>query len=319
MRTHLVLGGVIVTTIPEVLDAYHPRHNTVPEQQWKQIRPLVTTAVAAADFQTLHSAAFALRITTRFVRWAQEQDCPLDPEAIFLPDLVDRFIGAHRNQISGHTLANYRSALRTVSRANTKKAPWAPLPPVLKDHPHVTAPYSDADVDGFWEAARSQATPRRTRVLTAMLVLGLGAGLKPREVLDVTADRHVRCHPDDSRLWVITLQDRIVPVLDPYVEPLRDLGRAYPTGPLIGPSRADTKDPFGMLRRGIQIPARLPALRLARLRTTWMVNLLRNDVRISEFMTIAGTASSATLEHLAPYLGGRWDDNLYLFKAAGLR
>ncbi|MGO3234266.1 MAG: hypothetical protein ACTIKT_12440 [Microbacterium sp.] len=49
-----------------------------------------------------------------------------------------------------------------------------------------------------------------------------------------------------------------------------------------------------------------------------MVNVLQSDVRISEFAHIAGVVSAKTLETIAPYVPGRWDDNVWLKKAAGL-
>ncbi|MDO5619751.1 hypothetical protein [Kocuria sp.] len=78
------------------------------------------------------------------------------------------------------------------------------------------------------------------------------------------------------------------------------------------------KDPLGKIRAGIELPSYLPSLHYARLRTTWMATILTQDVRISEFMAMAGTVSAKTLEAIAPYVPGRWDADVYLMKAANL-
>ncbi|MFF0973609.1 UNVERIFIED_CONTAM: hypothetical protein RF649_14400, partial [Kocuria sp. CPCC 205295] len=59
-------------------------------------------------------------------------------------------------------------------------------------------------------------------------------------------------------------------------------------------------------------------LRQAQLRTTWKVQLLSMDVRIREFMTIAGLSSGSVLEKLLPYVADRDDQDRYLMAGAGL-
>ena len=48
-----------------------------------------------------------------------------------------------------------------------------------------------------------------------------------------------------------------------------------------------------------------------------MATVLTHDLRVSEFMVIAGTVSSKSLEVIAPYVEGRWTGNEYMHKAAG--
>jgi len=59
--------------------------------------------------------------------------------------------------------------------------------------------------------------------------------------------------------------------------------------------------------------------RPSRLRTTWMADVLAENLRISEFMRIAGTVSSKSLEVIASYVAQRIDRDEYLFSAAGLK
>lgn len=155
--------------------------------------------------------------------------------------------------------------------------------------------------------------------MTTMLALGLGSGLRVSEVLAVSASTHIRLHPKDHRLCVVILEDRTVPVLTTYAPVVLDLCQRYPEGPLIGPHKVNTKDPMGVVRKNLEIPASLPRLSMSRLRTTWMASvLMQPDIRISEFMVLAGTVSSRTLESIAPFIPYRTADDEYLFKGAGL-
>lgn len=294
---------------------YRPLTSSVPEQQWYRIRQTVIDAVLSAGYTAPRSAQVAIKATARFVAWAEDQGLPLNPEAMLVPDHVERYITGLPAHISASTRATHRGYLRRVGRASTRKAPW-PRDPRPVARTAIAPPYSATEISVFWEAATSQATARRQRVLTASLTLGLGCGLRPREALTVTATEHVRQHRHQD-LWVLVLPDRTVPVLATYVPDLSRLCQEHPQGPLIGPTPAG-RDPFDRIRRGVEIPPHLPPLHLSRLRTTWMVDVLAR-VRVCEFQRMAGTASAKTMEALVPFVPGRWDDDEWLIRAAGPR
>lgn len=296
--------------------AYTPAPDCVPEFTWTRIRPLVSEAVAAAAFDSSHGARFAMRTAAQFFTWALTEGLPLDLEVLLCPERVEEWVASREGQVSRRTQSNQRSALRRVGRASTRRAPWPPEPRPYTGHVHLTGPYSASEIAGFLAAVPQQTHERRSRVLKAMLALGLGAGLTPGEVLTCTAAQ-VRKDPTDE-LLVIVASGRTVPVDRHYARDLRDLCFAHPEGPLIGVHNPRLRDPFGHLRRGIRLPAYLPPLRVSRLRTTWMVNVLQRDVRISEFMEIAGTASSKTLETIAVFVPRRTTEIEFHRRAAGL-
>lgn len=319
MPRHVVIGGHVMTTVEEVLEHYQPRKDTMPLAQWRRVRPLAVRAVRAANYTSVHGAYFALKAVAQFLAWAEDEGIRLLPDTVFTPTLVERYCGTRSKDLSRRTLANYRSSLRSAARAVTTTAPWPPPPKQYADHVHLTPPYTAAEIAAFWDCARSQATAHRERVMTTMLALGLGAGLRVSEVLAVSASDHVRLHPQDHRLCVVILKDRTVPILSTYAPAVLDLCERYPDGPLIGPHKANAKDPMGIVRKNLEIPKSLPRLVMSRLRTTWMASLLvLPDIRISEFMVMAGTVSSRTLEDIAPFIPYRADDDEYLFKGAGL-
>lgn len=317
MPKHRVVGGVIVTTPAAVFEHYTPAAHLVPEKDWADIRPTAIQACTAADYSTPASALQCMSTVTHFLAWARRQGRPLDLERVFHPDHVERYIAHIARGRSPETVATRRGYLRRVGRACTSKAPWTTPPRPYSANLTLQPPYTQGEVDALWAAARSQVNDRRTRVAQTLLCLGLGAGLKPGEMLHVTAADHVRHHPADERLVVIFLEGRIVPVLTEYTEPLLELCHRYPDGPLIGPHNPASKDPLGKLRDHVEWPEHVP-FKPARLRTTWMVSVLANGARVSEFQRISGTASAKALEAAAQFVPERLNHEEYLFTAAGI-
>ncbi|MCT2006856.1 hypothetical protein M3C74_02305 [Micrococcus lylae] len=317
MPKHRVVGGVIVTTPAAVFDNYTPAKHLIDDHEWVTIRPTAIRACTAADYATPASALQCISTVTHYLAWAHRQGLSLDLEAVFHPDHVERFVAILSRDRAPETVGTRRGYLRRVGRACTKKAPWpAPARPYAANIT-LQPPYNSDEVKALWDAARAQYNERRTRVAQTLLCLGLGAGLKPGEMLQVTAAHHVGHHPQGERLVVILLEDRVVPVLTEYAPLLVDLCHRYPDGPLIGRHNPASKDPLGVLRAHVEWPSSLE-FKPARLRTTWMVSVLTNGVRVSEFQRISGTASAKALEAAAAFVPERLEGEEYLFTAAGL-
>lgn len=317
MPKHRVIGGHVVTTPEGVFAHYQPQRSRVPSEVWERIRPVAIEACRAADYASVASALQCMSTVTYFLAWADGQGLPLDLERVFVPAHVERHCAQFQTAKASESRSTRRGYLRRVGRACTKRAPWPVEPKPYADNHVIKPPYTCAEVEWLWQAARSQSTEHRRRVATVILTLGLAAGLKPGEMLFVTAAMVAR-HPQDPRLVVILLEDRAVPVRQAYVDRLLDLCAAYPEGPLVGEHRLTAKDPLGHLRAGVVWPQEV-GFRPSRLRTTWMADVLAENLRISEFMRIAGTVSSKSLEVIASYVAQRIDRDEYLFSAAGLK
>ncbi|MCT2295381.1 hypothetical protein M3F57_04395 [Brachybacterium muris] len=316
MPKHRVIGGVVVTTPEGVFANYRPAAYLMPTEVWEIVRSVAIDACRAADYASVASALHCLSTVANFLAWAHREGLSLEPEAVFIPAHVERYCATALKHLATETQSTRRGYLRRVARACTKKAPWAPPPKPFANNHTIQPPYRAHEVEALWAAAKSQATEHRQRVATVILTLGLGAGVKPGEMISVCAEMVAR-HPDDPRLVVILLEDRVVPVRTQYVAELLGLCRRFPEGPLVGVHKATAKDPLGALRQNVQWPGWV-AFRPSRLRTTWMADVLAQDVRVSEFMKIAGTVSSKSLEVIAPYVAQRIERDEFLFVAAGL-
>lgn len=317
MVTPIRVVGGFASTAEEVLQAYAPDPGLISSGEWAHVRDIAISATRAAGYETPSSVRMALRYTSRMLVWAYRLGQPLDPELVFTRDNVRSFLAVDGAGWSEAGRATAASCLHRIAWHATTTTAWHGLPtPAGRARP-IAPPYTAREIAGYWAAAEVQATEARARVLTAMLTLGLGAGVRASELLQVTASS-VMVHPQDDRLWVIVLADRTVPVLAEYVPMLARLTEQYPDGTLIGPHNTNTRDPVGKLRSSLEIPSYLPSLRQAQLRTTWMTQLLSMDVRIREFMTIAGLTSGSVLEKLMPYVADREDQDQYLLAGAGL-
>lgn len=306
-----------MTTPEGVFAHYRPLPSRVPPLLWEEVRPLAIKACRAADYSSVASALSCMSAVTHFLAWAYREGLPAELEKVFLPAHVVRYCATALSARASETRSTRRGYLRRVGRACTKKAPWPADPKPFASNTVLRPPYSPSEVERLWEVAETQSTDHRRRVATAILTLGLGAGLKPGEMPMVTAAM-VGQHPHDPRLVFILLEDRVAPVRHTYAPRLLALCEAHPEGPIIGQHKPTAKDPLSSLRAKVDWPAEVD-FRPSRLRTTWMADVLAQDLRISEFMRIAGTVSSKSLEVIAPYVAQRIEHDEYLFAAAGLK
>lgn len=306
------VNGHLCRSSDEVIRNYRPPVDSIPAELWGRLRPVVSAAVDAAEIASPAGALSAMRIAARYGAWADEQGRRLRDGALDLnTDDIQRFCALEGARLSSSSVSTVRSTLRRLSGTGQR----GPTPPGQAMEPisrHMTAPYSPEEMAGFRGCVSVQSTARRRRTLTVMLGLCAGAGLRVTEMMSVTAD-DLRYKVNDPRLCIIKLPDRTVPVLLEYVDPLRDVARRHLTGPLLGLGSSRGKDPLAQARKGLEIPDRLPALTMSRLRTTWMADVLRR-VRISEFEVMAGTVSAKSLEAVAPHVPIRDD---YLEHGAG--
>lgn len=202
--------------------AYHPAPTVISAPEWKAIRPFLVETLGQLEYPSASSAQMRIRYAARLVAWARHEGIPMKPEKVFAAEHAHRFIATELKHLSPAGKATVRSHLRAITRAVVPNPHWSEDIRPFANARTLAAPYSDDDVAGFWRATQSQATDHRAHVLTALLTLGLGAGLKPREALSVTRN-DMREHVDTSGFLAIELPDRIVPVLTHYAPRLEAL------------------------------------------------------------------------------------------------
>lgn len=312
-------GGATCATPAQVFTTYRPagRHETSNEV-WQEIGGFVRECVSKAPCDSPATAKARMSYAAAFVAWCHAQDVPLRAEVVFTPERVETYAVTVLAGRPKRSVAVIRGALRTIGFACTKRAAWPRPATPLRENAYLAAPYAPEEVAGYWAAADAQATRHRTHVFRALLTLGLGAGLSSAEMFDLHA-AHVLTHPEVSDVRVIVLPDRLMPMRHDLTGVLDGLCEAQPEGRLLGgraSEAAAVKNKAGALRRGLDIPASLPALSLSRLRTTWAVTVLSEGITVAEFLRMAGTTSAKSLELYIPHVRVRGESE-WLRLAAG--
>lgn len=294
---HLVFGGVIVKTIPELIEDYTPIHNT---EHWHVVGPFVRDVVRAFAPMTYDLAKNAIGAVNVLAHWAVDEGLPLEVETVLHPDTVERHCLIGSPTLSKRSRADRRALLVRIGRAVTRTAPW---PPEAARYPRmrIAPPYSPVEVDRLWDIAGQQPNAYRTRTAYAVLSVGLGAGLSPAEHQLITGT-DVETRDGIVLIHVPGKYARTVPVLNRYAPKVAELAEEHPDVPLLASSITDSRNRLNSRISRICLPPGLPNITCARLRTTWAATVLGAGVPLKEFMALYGSVSTQTLGDLLPFL-----------------
>ncbi|MGI8937087.1 MAG: hypothetical protein ACR2JF_02515 [Iamia sp.] len=272
--------------IVDYIGRYRPRQ--LAPEVWDAIAEVTREVVIGLAPQTRKAAYNRLWVITGYYAWARGAGLAVEVETLH-PDHVERYVAT---AVSPKSRANVRATLSVAGRTLTRRAPWPPTPIA---YPRVTieGPYSLAEVRVLWQLPARQITAGRHQAVEAVLLLGLGAGLGSRSIQRVTGT-DVRRGGDGAVEVTAHRPDRIVPVLDRYADQLEALAAAHP-GLLLGsPSRLQNVISRYCTHRGV-------TLRLARLRTTWLVEQIDAPVPLPELLRAAGLVHPGHLVDLLRY------------------
>ncbi|MFG1782646.1 hypothetical protein ACGFIU_09410 [Rhodococcus oryzae] len=276
-------------TPEEIIELYAPN---MPEREWDEIGPFVRDVVRRgfAPTQVARVATSRIGIVTSLVRWALEQGLPLDVEQILHPATVNRY-AVTLPGLSDATRCTRRATLTTLSRRITRTAPWEPPREVLR-YPRPTMPYSGTQVSQLlWWAPRQRSAVRR-QGLAAVVAIGVGAGLRAAEMLNVRAS-DVRRRGEHVIVAVRGSRARQVPVRPEYAAAVLEVAERAGGGHLF-------RDPVprvefvGLLLGRCEVPAGLEPVTASRLRLTWEVAMVQ-AVPLPVFMRMSGLTSPARL------------------------
>lgn len=282
--------------VAEWLAGYRPQ--MVPANEWadtglrafviEQIKQLDPPGIARGKKCALQLAKLGL--------WCIEQGIELDVEKVLDPDTVERYC---TYALAGNGRAgDYRSMLRSLGMQLTTKAPWQPSPAPLKQRT-VAPPYDQRTIDRFRRDAAAQSTELRRRTFTAVLALGLGAGLDGRWIHlihggDVDTIGHV------TVIEVPEPAPRIVPVLAEWSDTVLELAETAGDELLMG-----GKSNRNLIHRRLSIldlGKDTPRPNCASLRSTWLASHLERGTRLVELAAAAGVQGITTFSDLLSYI-----------------
>ena len=296
--------------VQDAIESY--RAIKVAGQQWSQVEASVRLAMRAygppsakwVSTQGGHVARFGLWLHQRPER-TETGDLQLRELADL--DLVTAYVAGPLAEVPDSTRATARSVLtRMVHRLRPDAAPER------IGYTPIQAPYTPTECAAFVRLARNQPTKDRRRALSALVALGLGAGLDGHDLREV-APAHIRevALSKDRSVLVVTVpggqRPRTVVMRDAYADLLRealDLHNSSKRGkntPLTG--NKATRANVGSAVTDNAVTATGPGVDISttRLRSTWLLACMCAPIPLNVLLCTAGLRSARSLADLLPY------------------
>ncbi len=289
---------------------------------WHMIGTIFDEAVAETAAETGRAERSLYPAVSVFVLWCwQSRGTPLERRRIFRKTTVEEFVHLAMSSYSAGSRSTHRATLwlmvETLNPADLNRSHRS-LP---RSAP--TAPYTRAEIATLRSWSLAQATERRQHDATALLALGLGAGLAARELLGVrrsdiredAAERMINeatgeivdrivddTALDAGRLTVTVRGDRArnIPILIEWAKPLRKiLNDLNPDEWVFRPGRISATS--GQVTDFLLRARTTLDIRPARMRTTWLLNHLHAGTPPHELLRISGLKNFAALDKIAVF------------------
>ncbi|RKW76869.1 hypothetical protein D9B87_07975 [Corynebacterium diphtheriae] len=283
--------------------AYSPR--SISMGQWSQVQDYVVNVTVQQVVPTVTSRE-ALRVAmlaiARTAVTALELGRPLTHEDVFDPDVIEYSVNT--DSVSDRVKGTRRSVLISLGQTLNSQWPFSDTH-IRYGYKAPDEPYTEAEVRQlrFW--ANSHSTDYQRDNARLLLGLGLGAGLRMCEM----ATLHAREVTTESGFVTVTASGfrgagaRRVPIRAEWEEEVAELIANLDLDHLaLFPNRqqATTASVAAIISR-VGKPATVQ-LDSRRLRTTWVVTLMNEQVPESVVATAAGLAS---LQHYKKWLSPR--------------
>jgi hypothetical protein len=154
---------------------FNPRR--LPPQVWAELAPLASEAAAKAGPRDKREATELMSRTAGLLAWCHGQGIDLNPNLVFAPDTLDRYIAQGCADKASGTQSNYRRILRRVAAAALGPTVYPTRPLPFQQSGPLT-PYSSDEEAALVGWSRGLPTARMRDGVVALLGLGLGAGTR---------------------------------------------------------------------------------------------------------------------------------------------
>ena len=272
---------MLVDDIGEVIAGWRPRHGSAAAGDFaRQVVAAVTPASPVRARTLLWSCC-------RLAAFGESVGLELHPEVLLHPSVIERFVVAGLASSPVARRRTVRTNLRFVARAAGPA--FGPDPAPLA-RSRAKPPYTPAEVEALLVLAGAQPTEGRRQRLTALLCLGLGAGLTAADM------RHVRgTHVQRRHGGVVVVVEgrsaRVVPVLTDYHHRLLAAAAFAQEGYIIGGRSPDRHNITNRLVASVAGGADLPRIELGRLRASWLATCAA-ALGLPAFFAAAGISHS---------------------------
>lgn len=266
--------------------------------------PLVADGVRMVAAATCDSVPYPvpklMLVLSGIATFAERVGLARDPMVWLTPETITRYLLA-RPSLRGSTIQTYRSILLRVREALLWLDSGRKPTPKMRASRQRPAPYTPPELARLLMWGRGlPGTSTHGGSALALLALGAGCGLFRRELL-AARGTDVTVLPSGAVVVAVPGSDRLVVCRAMWEEALAERARSAGDGYLFLPQRQAAEPKNGItnwVKRIQRGSSGLPELKLPRLRSTWIVELLRQRVPEDVIAAAAGMGSTAAL---APY------------------
>jgi len=261
--------------------------------------PVLAPAGHAAGPRRQAVAVTAVRGLCRF---ATARGIPAGREFLLDYDVIEAFCVAGLPGCASSTRGTYRSALYRLAMPVHGK-PGQPATPFAGAG--APAPYSPAERGELAAMAAAQRDPAKRASALAVVVSGIGAGLRPGELVALRGSDVIR-HGRRVAVHVSGPAARVVPVTAAYAGRAAALAAGAGDGHLFRPGPADRgyKNFVTNFTRTLAADPAAPRLRLGRCRSSFICGHLAAGTPLRELLAITGICQAESLARWARHVDG---------------
>lgn len=282
-----------------VIEAYVPAR--VSDTTMEKVRPFLVDAVTASSLRGKESVRKHCNHITQLACFALKRGLPLEVTALLTTAFIDEYVRVEMAEETEHNRAERRRRLLALARTAN---PGPGVPPKLTPigHSSVKPCYSPAELAVITRAARVQPTAARQRDLAIVVALSGGAGLDSVDLRDLLTDNIEDLDQAGIRIHVQGPRPRIVVLRRPFESLLRDALKSMPAGQLLIGRKQDRRNTAARATERAALH-NVPHIEPARLRATWLADLMTDSIPLAVILQAAGLKSARTLAELQPHLG----------------
>jgi integrase len=256
-------------------------------------------AARAASPRREAVAATAVRGLSRF---AAARGIPPSREFLLDYDVIEAFCVAGLPGCASSTRGTYRSALYRLAVGVHGPPGQRPTPFAGAEAP---APYSPAERAELAAVAAAQRDPARRASALAVVVFGIGAGLRPGELVALRGSDVIR-HGRRVSVHVSGPAARVVPVTAPYARRAAGLAAGAGHAHLFRPGPADRryKNFVTNFARALTADPAAPRLTVSRCRSSFICDHLAAGTPLRELLALTGICQAESLARYARHVNG---------------
>ncbi|SEB48548.1 hypothetical protein SAMN04489844_0252 [Nocardioides exalbidus] len=282
-----------------VIEAYVPAR--VSDTTMEKVRPFLVDAITASSLHGKESVRKHCNHITQLACFALKRGLPLEVTALLTTAFIDEYVRVEMAEETEHNRAERRRRLLALARSAN---PGPGVPPKLTPigHSSVKPCYSPAELAVITRAARVQPTAARQRDLAIVVALSGGAGLDSVDMRDLLTDNIEDLGEAGIRIHVQRPRPRVVVLRRPFESLLRDALKGKPAGKLLIGRKQDRRNTAARATERAALH-NVPHIEPARLRATWIADLMTDSIPLAVILQAAGLKSARTLAELQPHLG----------------